>query len=370
LQLISSAGHYGAENMLVSLALRLNKIDCDCTVGVFENLHRPNTDVADTARRLGVPVEIFPCNGRADLGAIRRIRAYLQRRAFNVLHTHGYKANIYGYAASSPLSICLAATCHNWSYGSMSLRAYSLLDHAVLRRYHKVVTVSEEVANSLRRFGIPQHRLAAINNGVELSVFASSKPTFRNEIGNESGPVIGMVGRLIPAKGAQYLLRAAPDILAKFPNAVFVIVGEGPFRFALEGLARTLGIERNVIFTGQRRDMPGVYASIDVFVLPSLSEGMPLSILEAMAAKKPVVAACVGSISKFVIPGQTGLLVKPSDIAGLRDSILQLLQDSTFRLKLGEMGQRFVAEHFSAEAMASRYFSLYQMLVANRHLAA
>jgi glycosyltransferase involved in cell wall biosynthesis len=370
LQLISSAGHYGAENMLVSLASRLNQMDCDCTVGVFQNLHRPNTEIAKVATRLGVSVEVFPCNGRADRQAIRRIRAYLRGGAFDVLHTHGYKANLYGYLAAAPLPVSLVATCHNWSKCSTSLRAYALLDHAVLRRYHKIVTVSESVASSLRRFRIPQRRLVTINNGIEISSFESAEPSLGNEIQNGARTVVGMVGRLIPAKGAEYFLRAAQGILESFPSTLFVLVGDGPFRSGLEALAHDLGIERNVVFTGQRGDMPGVYASLDIFVLPSLSEGMPLSILEAMAARRPVVATRVGSIPTVVISGQTGLLVEPRDVPALRDSVLRLIEDSSLRQKLSDEGQRLVAKGFSAEAMASRYFSLYQSLVVDRHLAA
>lgn len=360
LQLISSAGYYGAENMLINLAQSLSHLGCDCIVGVFNNLHTPNTEIVEHARRRGLPVEIFSCRGRVDRNVIRAIRTYLQEQKIDILHAHGYKADLYGYLAAKDLRIPRIATCHNWSIRALSLRAYAFLDRIVLRGFHKVVAVSESVADSLRDFGIPKYRLTIIDNGVDLPCFDSASPTLAEKIQKGTRTLVGMVGRLVPEKGPEYFLRAARGILVNFPDTLFVLVGDGPARKELEELAAALMIKNNVIFAGQCRDMPGVYASMDIVVLPSLREGLPITILEAMAAKKPIVATRVGAIPKLISRGASGILVEPADTVGLQDAITHLLKNPQLREIYGSNGQRFVRERFSAQVMAQNYLNLYQ----------
>ncbi len=364
LQLISSAGHYGAENMLVNLARALERLGCRSVVGVFENDHRPNMQVAERARQLGLAVELIPCRGRADLRSMRILRDAIRTKGIDLVHAHGYKADLYAYAAARRTGVPVLATCHNWPDKSVALRVYEFLDHMVLKRLPRVVAVSEGVAQSLRRFGMREGRISMIGNGIELDAFASAQPTLAQEYGKRDWLVVGMVGRLVPAKGADYLLRAARELLQSFPETLFVFVGEGPERGNLERLSRDLGMEANVVFAGQRQDMPGVYASLDLLVLPSLTEGMPMTILEAMAARKPVVATRVGAVPRIVIPEQTGLLTTPGNIQELRDALARLLADAGLRRRLGEQGHALVQEQYSAESMARNYLHLYESLLA------
>ncbi len=152
-----------------------------------------------------------------------------------------------------------------------------------------------------------------------------------------------MVARLDLQKGFEYLLRAARELRATFPGLKFVIVGEGPDRNEIEDMIQRLGLQSTVVLAGQHSDMPGVYAAMDVFVLPSLNEGLPMTILEAMAASRPVIASRVGAIPKVIKDGETGLLVDPGDTDGLRNALARLLTDSDLcqpyrrcRTRLGE----------------------------------
>jgi glycosyltransferase involved in cell wall biosynthesis len=362
LQLISSAGFYGAENMLINLARSMNQLGCRSAVGIFENAHRPHTEIAEQARLEGLPVVLIPCKGSADWNAARAIRSYVEAHGIDLVHTHGYKADLYGYAAVRRLGTPIVATCHNWPGGSLALRAYASLDRRVLRRFPKVVAVSEVVSRMLQCSGVPPYRITLINNGIDLSRFDGASPTLASEIVKGCRPVVGTVGRLAPEKGLEHFLRAAQSLLGRFPEALFVLVGEGPARKSLAVLAQQLGIERSVIFTGQRRDLPGIYASLDVFVLASLNEGMPMTILEAMAAARAVVATRVGAIPRLVVP-RTGLLVEPGEPAGLCDAVLRLLADPRLRHELGSRARERVAQVFSAEASAANYMKLYRELL-------
>ena len=363
LQLISSKGYYGTENMLSQLGVSLGRLGCHSVAGVFENLHSPNLEVAESVRHHGTPVETIRCRGRLDWRAVRKIREYLTRENIEIVHTHGYKANLYGYAAARPLGIPLVATCHNWPGRTFALRIYYWLDHIVLRRFDRVAVVSERVGQSLRHAGVAPERIFLIENGIDVSLFANAAASCKEE---STELRIGVVGRLAPEKGVEFFLRAAPGILQKHPLTKFFLVGDGPQRNKLQALVRDLHIDKDVIFTGTRQDMPNVYASIDIFVLPSLNEGLPLALLEAMAAGKSVVATRVGAIPSVIATNRTGLLVEPRDIVALQDSILRLIEDSDLRRRLGKAAQEAVALRYSSESMASNYFNLYSELVRNR----
>jgi glycosyltransferase involved in cell wall biosynthesis len=272
----------------------------------------------------------------------------------DVLHTHGYKADLYGCAAAWGRGVGLVATCHNWPHPSWKMQAYAVIDRLFLRTFDRVVVLSETIAGTLRRSGLPQRKLQTIANGVEVERFREAQPSLKN---GES--IVGFVGRLVPGKGVDILLRAAPRIFSRHPNSRFVLVGDGPCRQELQSLAAQLGIAARVLFAGVREDMPQVYGSIDLLVLPSLCEAMPMCVLEAMAAGKPVIATRVGAVPQLIDQDQTGLLIEPGDVAGLSAAVLKLLKDPERARQLGEKGRVRTIEQFSADSMARRYLQLY-----------
>jgi glycosyltransferase involved in cell wall biosynthesis len=161
-------------------------------------------------------------------------------------------------------------------------------------------------------------------------------------------------------KGFEYFIRAAKLVVSELPRATFVIVGEGSQRARLSGLIQELGLEANVLLLGHRNDMPRIYASLDVFVLASVDEGMPMTVLEALSAGCPVIATRVGSVDKLIINGQTGLLVAPRDVNMLSSAILQSLRDPIFARGLGRNGKRHVHSSFSSRCMMKEYVEIYQ----------
>lgn len=363
LQLISSQGYYGAESMLVELAGALSRLGCEAIVGVFRDRRFPHTEVGEEARRRGLSVEIVGCDGRWDLGAVRRLRRLLTERRVDVIHAHGYKANLYALAAAWPNRTALLATCHNWPNRLLTMRAYAMLDRLVLRGFDRVATASPIVAGILSRWGVD---VTPLSNGVDIERFRGATPTLGRELARGGRRLVGFVGRLVPRKGGALLLSAAEKVLAACPDTTFVVVGEGPSRDEWEALATRLGIARNVVFTGAREDMPGVYASLDILVLPSFEECMPMCLLEGMAAGAPVVATRVGAVPELIIPGWTGLLVEPGDVHALSGAILRLLCDPDQARRVGENGQAHVAQHFSAEGTARSYVALYEQALAKR----
>lgn len=358
LHLISSEGYYGGENMLVALARALRARGFHCVVGVFHNRHQPHLEIVGPARESGLEVEIIPCRGRADWEAVRAIRRCMERRGIGLLHTHGYKADLYGLLAARGRGP-VVATCHNWTGEGAALKVYGVLDRLALRFFDRVAAVSDPVAQRLRAAGVSAGRIRRIPNGIETARFRNTRPTLAEEIGKGDCLLVGMVARMVEEKGPDLLLRAAQSLASQFPKTLFALVGDGPARGEMEALARELGIGERVIFTGARRDMPGVYASLDLCVLPSWNEGLPLSVLEAMAAGVPVVATRVGSLPEVILPESTGLLIEPGDSGGLSQALARLLADPELRARLARNARELVEERFSAARMAEEYIRVY-----------
>ena len=365
LQLISSGGYYGAENVVVALSESLARKNCRSLIGVFRHKTQQNEELTRQAQRRGLAVLPIPCRGRWDWQTIRAIREILISQKIDVLHTHGYKPDIYGYLASRELGIARVATCHSWNHDTAAVRAYELLDSLFLRGFDAIVAVSGAMVISLRSSGICESRIRIINNGVEISSFSGDRSNPPQAAG-ATELVVGTVCRLVPLKGLEYFLRAARDVLGEFPSVKFVIAGSGPERKNLECIAQDLRIKANVSFLGHCADIPALYASLDVFVLASLDEAMPMAVLEALASKKPVIATSVGAVPQLVIPEKTGLLVPPKHVQALKSAILRLLRDPGLRSQLGESGAALVRRTHSHDAMADNYLELYEQVASQQ----
>jgi len=358
LQLISSGGYYGAENMLLNLCASQQKTGCQNSLLIFYNVHAPNVEFYERARRRGLSVRMVHCQGRADWRAVRQIEEYIQEDGIDLLHTHGYKADLYGYVAARRSHKPIVATCHNWVGGTAALRIYNHLDRLALKRFNALAAVSNSVSQRLIDSGVSSRKIKNIANGIDVEPFERARTL--PALAFDSHKVVGMVARLDLQKGFEYLLRAVRELCVAFRELKVVIVGEGPDRTAIEDMIQQYGLQSNVVLAGQLSDMPGVYAAIDIFVLPSLNEGLPMTILEAMAASKPVIATRVGAIPSLIKDGDTGLLVGPRDADGLRNAIASLLSDSELCGRLGAAGHEWVSQNYTSEVMALKYRQMYE----------
>jgi glycosyltransferase involved in cell wall biosynthesis len=367
LQLISSSGYYGAENMLLNLCASQEKVGCQNSLLLFYNVHVPNVEFYERARRRGLSVRMVHCKGRADWRAVRQIQEYIQEDGIDVIHTHGYKADLYGYLAAWRSHKPVVATCHNWVGGTAALNVYNHLDRMLLKRFSALAAVSDAVAQRLLDFGVPAGKIKTIANGIDVRAFESAQP--RTGLEFDGNRIVGMVARLDLQKGFEYLLPAVRDLCSTFRGLKVVIVGEGPDRRAIESMIQHYGLQHDVVLAGQQADMPAVYAAMDLFVLPSLNEGLPMTILEAMASSRPVIATRVGAVPSVIIDGETGLLVAPRDSEGLRNAIARLLSDSDLRCRLGEQAHDWVSRNFTSEAMAAKYRQMYDHVLGRTSLA-
>ena len=366
LQLISSGGYYGAENMLLNLCASQEKTGCQNSLLLFYNVHVPNVEFYERARRRGLSVRMVHCKGKADWRAVQQIEEYIQEDGIDLVHTHGYKADLYGYLAAWRSGKPVVATCHNWVGGTAALGIYNYLDRMALKRFNALAAVSDAVAQRLLAFGVPAEKVKTIANGIDVQIFERGEPL--PALSAPGSKVVGVVARLDLQKGFEYLLRAVRELCNIYALKV-VIVGEGPDRKAIEDMVKDYGLQSNVVLAGQQSDMAGVYAAMDIFVLPSLNEGLPMTVLEAMAASRPVIATRVGAIPSVIQDGENGLLVDAKDTDGLRNALARLLSDSDLCRRMGERAHDWVSRNYTSEAMALKYRELYEEVLEKTAMA-
>jgi glycosyltransferase involved in cell wall biosynthesis len=354
LQLIETGGPGGAERMLVELSRGLLP-ECRATLG----LRKPGW-LASQAVASGVPVA--PLGAAGDLAVARQVLGAVRARRIDVIHAHEFYMSAVGAAVSRLTGVPLVVTVHGKSYYP-DRRRRRVLYRLIARQARGVVTVSQD----LRRFfsgtvGISEERVQVIYNGIEPRPGdAGRDPALLEACGvPPDARLVGAVGNLYAVKGHERLIRALPAIVRQHPGARLVILGRGPLRERLEAEARALGVGDRVHLLGYRDDVAQWLGAVDVFASASLSEGLPLSVLEAMAAAKPVVVTDVGGMPEIVRDGETGFVVPVADPAALADRISSLLANPGLAGRLGSAGRRRVGAVFSLDAMVARYRDLYR----------
>lgn len=355
----------GMKNHLLSL-IRLARRD------VFEPMAAcPPGDMARELADLGIKVFILPLAGELaplqDSSVVRRLAAILKDNKINILHAHSSKAGLVGRLAGRLAGTpVIFFTAHNSifyeEWPRWKKNTFALAEKLLAGFTTRIIAVSGVLREELlAREGLPPDKVVTVYNGIDPRPFMET-PRRKEPLASLGLPggdaVVGTVARLAPQKGVIYFIRAAA-CLAPYHRANFLVVGDGPLRPDLEEEAKRLGIKERVFFLGQRDDVAKILPCLDIFVLSSVTEGLPLTILEAMAAARPVVAARVGGIPEAVRDGATGLLVPPRDEKLLAESIGDLLTNREKVEHFGESGRRLVLERFTAEAMVKACEKLY-----------
>ncbi len=311
---------------------------------------------------MGVPVEALATpDGRARLSLWRLARRLRAIRPA-VLHTHNPAPHRVGAAVRMLAPIpALVHSKHGRNYVAGEHNP-SVLNRVASRISDIVVAVSEDAAGFARRYdGVPEGRLRVIRNGIDVAAFQGAGPRSGN-----GGPRAVCVARLNRVKDLPTLIHAVRHIVDKEPRFTLDLVGDGPDRARVEDTIRFHGLGDRVRLLGFRDDVRDLLARADVFLLSSISEGISLTLLEAMAAGLPVVATDVGGNSEVVVPERTGLLVPPSDPIALADATLRVLHDRGLAERLGAAGHDRVEEDFSVRAMVSAYEALYLEILRRR----
>ncbi|MBD3183894.1 glycosyltransferase [Candidatus Poribacteria bacterium] len=303
-----------------------------------------------------------------------QISRVLKKNDIKIIHTHAPLpdtniSRIAGAISGVPV-ISHLHTCGPILNSNILIRKYQLLLEKFSSKYfcHKSIAVSKAVKNAFLNTGYPDSKIEIIYNGINTKTFLPVKKCrdIFSELGIKSDyKLIGQVSYLCKSKGQHILIKAMGSVIRKNPNVVLMFVGEdlqqgGRYRRELEKMAKNMGILGNVIFTGYRSDIPDIMNSLDFFILPSYGEAFPITILEAMAAKKPVITTPVGGNTELVIDKETGIIVPVGDYNKLSEAILYLLENPEKVAFMGQNGYERVKKHFSLDNMVQKVFQIYE----------
>lgn len=366
LQLRSSFGFFGAENVIVELVTELIHTEYIPVIGALKSQKDPHLELVDFADKNNIESVVFNCKHRFDLKTILSIRNFIKKNKINIIQTHGYKSNFYAFCASLFTNIPLIATCHPWIQTNRLIKFYAMIDKLLLMKFDKIITISEEMKQEILNTGIDENKLHIIDNGINVERF--KKKYNRKKICAQfsipiNSKVIGTISRLTPEKGHHVFIETAKKIIKAYPLTLFVIAGNGILENELKQKVKELKISDRLIFTGLVDDIPKLLSLFEIFVLPSLTEGFPMALLEAMAAKIPVIASKVGAIPKLIIHNKTGLLVEPQNISSLKKAIIDLLNNKDNAKRFARNGYKIVRKKYSSKIMARKYMDIYDTLL-------
>lgn len=364
----------GGEMQMVDLVKRIDRSRFRPIVGCLKK-EGPLLSVLEQNE---VPVEAFPVRGKLfyphSLKQILRLTLFMRREKVKILHTQDLYSHLVGVPAALLAGVPvitnrldLGHTLNRWHRWALKILSFGITKAMANSQGVQRMLVDSEKMDP--------RKIALIYNGVDIDRFqfaALPSSSQRGSLLPEFRPddrLIGTLANLWPIKGHHILLEAAVRVVAYFPKVRFVLIGTGIRREELEAVARTLSIEKHVLFLGSRQDVPDILSCMEISVLPSLGEGFSNAILESMAAGLPMVATDVGGNREAIVDGETGFIVPPGDPDALADRLIRLLEEPLLGQKMGRAGRQRIENHFTLDRMVRETERFYDEILEMRESA-
>jgi len=323
------------------------------------------------------PLLLRPLNPLTDLRAYIRLKRYFRDGNFDVVHTHSSKAGIVGRLAAAAVGCPLVIhTVHGQAFHPYEKwwrnRAYIAAERRAARASHHILAVAQAMVDQCVAAKVaPRDKYSVVYSGMDIEPYLSAEPDsgLRARLGIPDGvPVVGKIARLFELKGHDLLLAAATRVVAEFPEARFLLVGDGILRPKLEAEAARLGLGDNVVFAGlvPPDHIPRYIALMDMLVHLSLREGLPRTVVQALAGGKPAIGYDLDGTPEVILDGQTGRICPPGDRAAVTGAILDLLRNPQNAAEMGRAGRELVREQFDWHTMARRIEEIYERLLGGR----
>ncbi|UCH33718.1 MAG: glycosyltransferase [Armatimonadota bacterium] len=334
---MATRSHGGPERQILGVATRHERSRFRPLIVSFVSYHGERRPVLDEANRAGLPTAAVRMTATLDPRGVSGLARMLRQEAISLVATYGYKADILGLMAGRLVGVPVVATCGGWTGHTRLVCLYEALDKLALRLADRVIAVSEATRSALLQSGVDPRRIAVVPNAVDGERFRPGDGSrLRAELGvAPDTAVIVSVGRLSREKGHRYLIDAAAQL--RSPQRIHLLfVGDGPEKPALERLVASHDMTAMTTFAGWRTDVVPFYRAADIVVLPSLTEGLPVALLEAMACGKPVVASDVGGVAEVLGASAYGLVVPPANPSALTNALACLVERRHFAHALAE----------------------------------
>jgi glycosyltransferase involved in cell wall biosynthesis len=334
----------------------------------FELKGRAAGQFVEEARRRQLNLSLLQQRAILDPGMVFQARRLIREHGINLIQTHGYKSNAIGFCLKRLCGLPWIGFAHGYIDEDGRSRVYNRIDRLALRGADRVVAVSGSMRELLVRHGVAEERIQVIHNAVDSLETAPARPAAEVRSGLGLGReqrIVGVVGRLSREKGQRVFLRALETVVRRLPGLTALVIGDGPDRGFLEEFSRRNGLAGHVLFLGYQERVADFYQLLELLVLPSLSEGLPNSVLEAMSFGIPVLATSVGGVPEVIRNGN-GVMVPPDDPSSLANEMIKLLDDEERRRAIGEQGKRSLHPKFSPTGRVQQIVDLYRLLLANQ----
>jgi glycosyltransferase involved in cell wall biosynthesis len=370
IHIIATNFYGGPEKQIIEHLKRLPAKDYNVSVLSFKE-SRPDNEFLDKARQENIPVIEVPMSGPFDVSALRKLIRELRQANIHIACLHGYKAAVMGAIACKLLRISAVVFSRGYTAENVKVSFYEKLERLSLKYVKGVVAVSNGQLRKLKNYGVRFNKYWVVHNAVNTEIQCSkdvvdnAKIDLCSSLGIDNGAkLLVSAGRLSPEKGHRYLIEAFAKISNDRSDVYLLICGEGPCLENLKHQAIELSVNNRVLFLGFRKDMQNVYSAMDLFVLPSLTEGLPNVVLESFAFGKTVVATAVGGVPELVKHKKNGYLVEPGNVNQMTQAITECLRDDVFLERMGVAAYKTVKEEFDFESQSEKLIRVYNEVLA------
>jgi glycosyltransferase involved in cell wall biosynthesis len=323
-------------------------------------------DFRAEAEKIGIPFEPLKETIKYDPYLIWQACQLVKKNNIQVVESHGYKASTIAFFLKRLTGIPWVSMVHGWTSEDVKIKIYNKLDQWLLRFPDKIITVSDALRKKVISMGIAEDKAQTIHNVFDPDLYNISDLDVRQAYGiQENVPVIGVIGRLSSEKGQEVFIKAFKDVLKGLPEARALIIGEGPDGARLKHYANMLGLNSQLIFTGHRVDVLSFYKAIDLLVIPSLSEGLPNVLLEALFFEVPVIATRVGGIPEIISHNVDGVLMPAGEPGIMAKEVIMLIKDKEKMKEISRRGKA-VLKKFSPQNRAEKFVNMYRALLAEK----
>ena len=374
LHLIESEGVYGAERVILNLSkeMLLAKTNFIPVVGCIVARKDSTSSLYEAAQSAGIDAVKIPISNKHLWRDLPLAAHQLKALKIDLIHSHGYKPSVFGFIIRLLKKIPVMATCHLWfepSKGPLKMRIMIRLEKFFYRWFPKVIAVSEPIKAVLLSNNLSTNQVDVVHNGVDIPApDLMAVRQIKQELKIEADDFVVLNSARLNRQKAQWVLIEAAALIKRSGIPIKVlIVGEGPLKKELEALIAERELTSNVFLLGFRNDVNHLLQLCNVFTLPSIDEGMPMSLLESAAANKPIVSTNVGDIGKLIKHEHSGLVIPLEDPQALAKALIQLKEDPYFAKKLATAAHDLMKQNYSSESMFRHYSAIYKEILQGNH---
>lgn len=369
LHIIDSEGLYGAESVLINLAMEQKKTGHKPTILNLRRCEPFEQSLESESNKLGLDFFVIPLKFGSNIIGAFRIVQFAIANGFEIIHSHGYKSNILiGFMPKAIRKLPIITTLHGWTSTRKFTKIwfFEQLDKISLKFVDSIVLVNQAMMSHPRLKKRKFNNLSVINNGIPLINFNNSdQPMDDNVLSFCKHPfVIGAIGRLSKGKGFEYLIESVHTLVQEGIDVRLIIIGKGLEHGSLEAMVEQLCLKERVLMPGYLKYARNYIPFFKIFVISSLTEGLPITLLEAMQARVPIIATKVGGIPEVLNNGKAGILIDPCKVKGLKDAIKVCYSNKNMVAKLILAGYEIATTGYSSKKMAYEYSEAYRSVLS------